>query len=142
MRAIGLLFLACAAVAQAPSPFQPVATVSQIMLTMTYPLSDSLLYIERNPPKDEKDWKAVENTSLMLAESGNLLMIGFRARDQEGWMRDSKLLVEAGAAALKAARTKDVNAILALNDQIVTSCTECHTHYRPGYGQRRRNNQN
>jgi cytochrome c553 len=141
MRAIGLLFLAGVAVAQAPSPFQPVATVSQIMLNMTYPLSDSLLYIERNPPKDEKDWKVVENTSLMLAESGNLLMIGFRARDQEGWMRDSKLLVEAGVAASKAARTKDVNAILALNDQIVTSCTECHTHYRPGYGQRRRNNQ-
>jgi len=141
MRAIGLFFLACAAVAQAPS-FQPVGTTSQIMLAMTYPLSDALLYIERNPPKDDREWKAMENTAIMLAESGNLLMMGFRARDQEGWMRDAKLLVEAGAAAVKAARAKDMNAILALNEQIVTSCTECHTHYRPGYGRRRANNNN
>src|SRR5438477_9793677 len=113
MRAmLGLLFLACAAVAQAPS-FQPIGTTSQIMLGMTYPFSDTLLYIERNPPKDDREWKALENTAMMLGESGNLLMIGFRARDQEGWMRDAKLLVDAGVAAVKAARAKDVNAILA-----------------------------
>ncbi len=136
MRAIGLLLLACAAVAQAPS-FQPIGTTSQIMLAMTYPFSDALLYIERNPPKTEQEWKTVEYTALMLAESGNLLMMGFRARDQDRWMQDSKALVDAGAAALKAARAKDLNGILALNDQIVTSCTECHSHYRPGYGRRR-----
>ncbi|PWU00504.1 MAG: hypothetical protein C5B51_25035 [Terriglobia bacterium] len=142
MRAIlGLLFLACAAVAQAPT-FQAVGTTSQIMLVMTYPFSDALLYIERNPPKTDREWTAMEYNALMVAESGNLLMIGFRARDQEGWMRDAKLLVDAGAAALKAARAKDLNGILALNEQIVTSCTECHSHYRPGYGRRRAANSN
>jgi hypothetical protein len=119
MRAMGLLLLACAAVAQAPS-YQPVASVDQIMLSMSYPLSDALLYIERNPPKTDHDWTNTEYTALMLAESGNLLMMPRLGvpRDQEGWIRDCKLLVDAGAAALKAARAT------------------CHADYRPNYRRR------
>ena len=137
MRTVGLLFLACAAVAQAPS-FQPVGSVSQIMLSMSYPLSDALLYIERNPPKTDHDWTNMEYTALMLAESGNLLMMQRLGvpRDQDGWIKDCKLLVDAGTAAYKAARAKDLNAILGLNDQIVTSCTTCHADYRPNYRRR------
>src|SRR5215472_15119775 len=79
MRAIGLLLLACAAVAQAPS-YQVVGSVSQIMLSMSWPMSDELLYIERNPPKTDKEWTNLQYAALMLAESGNLLMIPGGAR--------------------------------------------------------------
>ena len=78
MRTLGLLFLAGAAIAQAPT-FQPVASVSQIMLAMTYPYSDALLYIERKPPATDNEWNALQNQALMLAESGNLLMMPGRA---------------------------------------------------------------
>ena len=135
MRTLGLLFLAGAAIAQAPV-FQPVATVSQIMLAVTYPNSDALLYIERNPPKTDHEWDALQYQALMLAESGNLLMMEGRARDRDEWMQDAKLLVEAGVASVKAVRAKDVQAILALNDQIVTACTTCHTKYHPRYRKR------
>jgi cytochrome c553 len=135
MRTLGLLFLAGVAMAQAPT-FQPVATVSQIMLAITYPYSDNLLYIERNPPKNDNEWNTMEKQALMLAESGNLLMIEGRARDQGEWMQDARLLVEAGIASVKAVRAKDVQAILALNDQIVTACTTCHTKYHPRYRRR------
>ena len=132
MRALGLLFLAGAAMAQAPT-FQPVASVSQIMIAITYPYSDALLYIERNPPKNDNEWSSLERQALMLAESGNLLMMEGRAKDQDEWMQDAKLLVEAGVASVKAVRAKDVQAILGLNDQIVTACTTCHTKYHPRY---------
>jgi cytochrome c553 len=135
MRTLGLLLLAGAALAQAPS-FQPVASVSQIMLAITYPYSDNLLYIERNPPKTDHEWEVLQYQALMLAESGNLLMMDGRARDQGEWMQDAKLLVEAGVASVKAVRAKDVPAILALNDQIVTACTTCHTKYHPRYRRR------
>lgn len=133
---VGLLLLACAAVAQAPA-FQPVASVSQIMLAITYPYSDALLYIERNPPKDDREWEALQKQALMLAESGNLLMMEGRAKDQGEWMKDAKLLVDAGIAAVKATRAKDVQAVVDLNDQIVAACTTCHTGYHPGYRRRR-----
>lgn len=135
MRTLGLLLLAGAAMAQAPT-FQPVASVSQIMLAVTYPYSDALLYIERKPPTTDNEWSALEKQALMLAESGNLLMMGSRARDQDEWMQDAKLLVEAGVASVKAVRAKDVQAIIGLNDQIVTACTTCHTKYHPRYRRR------
>jgi hypothetical protein len=138
MRALGLLFVASAAVAQAPSSYQPIASVAQIMLSMSYPMSDALLYIERNPPKTDSDWEKLQNAAVVMGESGNLLMMQRLGtpRDQEGWIQDCKLLVDAGAAALKAARAHDLDAILALNDQIVTSCTTCHADYRPNYRRR------
>jgi len=138
MRLIGLLLLACAAIAQAPATaFQPVATVSQIMLAITYPYSDDLLYIERMPPQNDRAWAALESKALMLAESGNLLMMEGRTKDQGEWMKDAQLLVDAGRAAVKATRAKDLQAVVALNDQIVTACTTCHSQYHPGYRRRR-----
>jgi len=115
----------------AQDPFQPVATISEIMVAITLPYSDALLYIQRNPPKNDRDWETLQMQALMLAESGNLLMMKGRAKNQGLWMKDAKLLVEAGAAAVKATRAKDIQAVLALNEQIVSSCITCHTQFRP-----------
>jgi len=108
-----------------------VATISEIMVAITLPYSDALLYIERNPPKNDRDWESLQYQALMLAESGNLLMMKGRAKNQGLWMKDAKLLVDAGAAAVKATRAKDIQAVLGLNEQIVTSCVTCHVQFRP-----------
>jgi hypothetical protein len=63
-------------------------------------------------------------------------MMPGRARDQDRWMQDAALMLEAGRAAFRAAKAKDVAALDALNDQLYTSCTSCHQHYRPNYGRR------
>ena len=139
MRNIGLVLLlglGGAISAQAPTSFQPVGSVSQLMVDIIYPASDALFYIERNPPKNDHDWNAIRGTALTLAESGNLLLMGGRARDQDGWVKDAKLMIDAGTAAFKAAQKKDMQAILDLNEPLSASCTTCHVHYRPGYGKR------
>jgi cytochrome c556 len=43
-------------------------------------------------------------------------------------------MLDAGDAAYKAAKAKDVAGIAALSDQLMESCTSCHKNYRPGYG--------
>ena len=96
-----------------------------------------MFYIQRSPPKNDIEWNELPGKALALAEFGNLMMMPGRARDQDQWLRDSKLLVEAGAAALKFAKAKDVDGIVGLNEQLVMSCTSCHMHYRPAYGRRR-----
>ncbi len=136
MRTLTLFLLAGAMLAQAPQ-FQPVGTVSQVMISITYPTSDALFYIERNPPKTEKDWNEIQAQALMLAESGNLLMIGRRARDQGDWIKESQELVDVGAAAYKAALAKDLPAIVALNQRLNDSCVTCHQQYRPNYRKRK-----
>ena len=136
MRTLTLFLLAGAMLAQAPQ-FQPVGTVSQVMISITYPTSDALFYIERNPPKTEKDWNEIQAQALMLAESGNLLMMGRRARDQGDWIKESQELVDVGAAAYKAALAKDLPAIVALNQRLNDSCVTCHQQYRPNYRKRK-----
>ena len=136
MRILGLLFLAGVAIAQAPSPFRQIGTVSQLMVDIIYPTSDALFYIERTPPKNDRDWNVIRGAALTLAESGNLLLMGSRARDQDRWVKDTQLMIDAGNAAFKAAQKKDMQAILDLNEQLSASCTTCHVHYRPNYGKR------
>lgn len=107
--------------------------MSQLMIDVIYPTSDAIFYVERNPPKNDQDWGVLRTNALTLAESGNLLMMGARARDQGDWIKDAKLLVDAGNAAYKAARAKDLNAVAAVNDQLYAACVTCHQQYRPNY---------
>lgn len=136
MRLAVLFFIACLAIAQAPTSYQPVGTMSQLMIDILYPASDALFYIQRTPPQNDRDWGVIRTNALNLAESGNLLMMPGRARDQGDWIKDAKMIVDAGQAAYKAAQKKDMQAILDLNEQLYESCTKCHSQYRTGYGRR------
>ncbi|HTW67513.1 MAG TPA: hypothetical protein VME17_23000 [Bryobacteraceae bacterium] len=129
----GASLLAFAAVAQAPPRFQLVGNMSQLMIDIIYPTSDALFYVDRDPPKDQHDWNVLRGQALMLAESGNLLVMPGRARDQENWIKYSKQLTELGQTAFRAAQNKDLAGIQALNDPLNDVCVNCHYQYRPGY---------
>jgi len=128
---IGVIVAAGVLTAQAPEP-QPVGTMSEFMVSVIYPAAnDLLLFVHRGAPKDDKEWAAVQRSAILLAESGNLLMMRGRARDQGEWIKHSRMLVDVGAAAYKAARVKDANALLALDEPLNASCITCHKQYRP-----------
>lgn len=133
--ALAAFLFALAVVAQAPAP-RAIGSMSQLMIDVIYPTSNAIFYIERTPPKTEVDWEVVRTNALTLAESANLLMIPARARDNDKWMADAKLLLETGGAAYKAALAKDMAGILALNEQLNTACVQCHMDYRPNYRRR------
>jgi cytochrome c556 len=138
MKIFALSLAVAAALAQAASdrpPTRNVGSMSDLMVKIIYPTSDALFYIESRTPKTDAEWIVLEGQALMLAESANLLMMPGRARDQKQWMADAKLMLDAGAAAVSAAKTKDVEAIAGLSEQLMESCTSCHRHYRKGYGQ-------
>jgi len=132
----GASLLAMAAIAQAPAPFQPVGNMSQLMIDIIYPTSDALFYVDRDPPKNQHEWSLLRGQALMLAESGNLLMMEGRARDQENWIKYSKTMIDIGTTAFKAAQAKDLDGIRALNDPLNDVCVNCHLQYRPGYQKR------
>lgn len=143
MKALALIMTLAATLGQTPSPAPPappkpptrnVGSMSDLMVKIIYPTSDAVFYIESRTPKDDAEWNTFEGQALMLAESANLLMMPGRARDQKQWMADAKLMLDAGTAAVKAAKTKNVEAVSAVSDQLLESCTTCHKHYRPGYG--------
>jgi hypothetical protein len=136
MRVLAMLLLAGLLLAQAPAP-KPVGTMSELMIDVIYPTSNAVFYLFRDPPKNLVDWDKFKTQALTLAESANLLMMPERARDQDKWMADAKLLSDVGTAAYRAAQAKDLDAVNALNDQLNTACVQCHMDYRPAYGRRR-----
>jgi hypothetical protein len=117
-------------------PTRNVGSMSDLMVKIIYPASDALFYIESRTPTTDAEWTVLEGQALMVAESANLLMLPGRARDQKQWMADAKLMLDAGAAALKAAKAKSVEGVAAVSDQLLESCTSCHKTYRPGYGRK------
>jgi cytochrome c556 len=129
------LFVLIAAIASAQTPAespQAVATMKQLMLDLIHPASnDILLFVNRGSPKADVEWAAVRRSALALAESGSLLTMPGRARDQGDWMKDAKTMADIGAAAYKAARAKDFPALAALAESLDASCTACHKQYRP-----------
>jgi hypothetical protein len=132
---IVLYVAAGASLAQAPPQnLKSVGTMSELMLDVIYPTSDEIFYADREEKtKTAKEWNDLRNNALMLAESANLLMAENRARDNDRWMQDAKLLWEAGNKAFIAAKAKDLPAIQALNAELYEACQSCHVHYRPGY---------
>ena len=137
MKIFALSVVIAASLAQAGAdrpPMRNVGSMSDLMVKIIYPASDALFYIETRTPKTDAEWTVLEGQALMVAETANLLMMPGRARDQQQWMADAKLMLDAGAAAVKAAKSKNVEAISALSDQLLESCTSCHKHYRPNYG--------
>jgi hypothetical protein len=123
--------------AQSPAPasdLKVIGTMSELMIRIIYPASDAVFYITTRTPESDVQWGELQGQTLMLAEAANLLMMPGHARDQDRWMTDAKLMRDAGAAAFKAAKAKDVKALEAVNDSLYQSCTTCHMHYRPNYG--------
>jgi hypothetical protein len=120
--------------AAAPA-FKPVGTNLQLMQAMVIPAADAVWAAGGEAPKNDEEWTKVRNNALLLAEAGNLLMIGDRAKDQDVWMQMSQSLIDAGSAAFKAAEAKNAEGVMMAGDALYNSCEGCHMKYQPQTGQ-------
>jgi len=132
IRMAGLLvFLASGSIlAQAPT-FQPVGTVRQIMLGIVKPTSDVIFKFQFDPPKTDEEWATLQNSALNLAETGNLLLLPGRVKDEGEWTKQAKALRETGSKAFKAANAKDAKALETIGNDIDSTCESCHGKYLP-----------
>jgi len=127
---------------QAPAmPFKPTFTVFQLMegpighAAEVYWDSVSTIVDEKgiteNFPRTDEEWEAVWAAGVTLSESGNLLMMSPRAKDDGDWMKWSAALVDVGAEATKAAESKNPEEVLAVGERVYNVCTQCHMQYIP-----------
>ena len=124
MRKAIWLVSACGCVALATVEAQrarikPIASIMELHEAMISPSSDAIFDVGREAPTNDKEWTAVRNHAVILAESANMLMLEGRAKDAGAWMKFSTALADAAAAALRAARTKNLDGVLEAGDQIV-----------------------
>jgi hypothetical protein len=80
-------------------------------------------------PSTDEEWAAVWRAALVVAESGNLLMVEGRARDRKEWMTLSRALVTVGKQAVAAAAARDPKAVFDVGGQLFEACTACHASY-------------
>jgi hypothetical protein len=130
------------------------ANLNQLMRGILFPNSNIVFAVQSDDPTTLKGpreasaatdpltglyggWQAVENASLALAESANLLTIprqcsnGRPAPVQNAdWIKFVQGLRDAGMASLKAAQSKNQDMILEVADQISIACGNCHEVYR------------
>ena len=113
------------AAAAAPGP-RAVADMDALMTRIIQPASDAVFYISRNPPADDAQWREMERQTLILAESANLLLLPGYTAGSEQWMQDTALMRDAAVRAWRAARQRDLDALVELNNDLYTSCENCH----------------
>jgi hypothetical protein len=115
---------------------RPIATIEQIMETaiepVAYKVYDAAVWengVQVGGPKTDDDWKMVEANALMLAETGNLLLMGSRMKDETGWVTRTRAMMDAANEAAKAAAAKNTDAVFNAGTKIYQACTACHLQY-------------
>jgi hypothetical protein len=71
----------------------------------------------------------VEQAAVVLAESGNLLLLPGRAQPGGAWIEFSTAMSFAGERLLAAAESQDADAVFELGAELYDSCLGCHQRY-------------
>ena len=139
---LGALMIGCSGPAEPPPgpPFRPISNIGELMHDVVYPGAEivwdavgtimTLEGTEEIQPGNEDEWVAVIGGARTLMESGNLLMMDGRAKDQEAWMRRSLDLIEAAEKVLEAAEARDAQTLFDRGELIYNACQGCHWEYR------------
>jgi hypothetical protein len=136
---LALAFIGGCSAGPTPPPMKPVADVKQLMASVVDPAADviwgsvgtivSEKGTEERAPKTDEEWAAVFNSAVIVSESGNLLMMDGRAKDNGEWIKHSRDLIDIGSRTMKAAQARDKDAIFTLGGDIYNVCADCHKTY-------------
>jgi hypothetical protein len=93
------------------------------------PASDAVFVVGKAAPKNDKEWAAVEGGAAKLIDAGKVLADEAPASDGANWTRLAKAMADAAAVAGRAAKEKNVDAVLDAGDVLYTTCEDCHRQY-------------
>jgi hypothetical protein len=111
---------------------EPVADTKLLMVGLASPNLDGLGKLLSTKPKDAEAWGFARGQALILAETGNLLLLRppRTATGEEPWMQQSAALREAGAVLAKVAAAKDYTKARAALASLANVCNRCHQTFR------------
>jgi len=99
------------------------------MTLITIPASNAIFEAAGEAPKTDAGWESVKDNALLIAESGNLLMMAGRARDNQEWMNEARGMVDAALVVMNAAAAKNADKLAEAGDKVYTTCETCHEKY-------------
>jgi hypothetical protein len=116
-----------------PAPkLEPVAETKLLMEALADPNFKGLGKLLAEKPKDDEAWRFARGQALLVAETGNLLMMRPpKARDaQDNWMAKATELREAAAGLARAAGARDYLKSRAGVAQVANACNRCHQAFK------------
>lgn len=138
-----------------PGP-KPYANLAKVMRGIPFPASNLIFDTQSNDPAAKPTesggasgatsafsgvyggWEAVENAAIAISETANLIMIPGRLcqngrpvpLDRADFQKFAQGLADAGQAALKAAQSKNLDAMVEVSGTVSDACAACHEVYR------------
>jgi cytochrome c556 len=134
-----LFLLAGVAIAQAPSYTpKPYGSLKQVMRGVALPSSDIIFGVQGKEPKTDAEWQIVENASVAIEETANLILLRGRVRSNgqpvpvqaADYAKFAAALIPAGRDCLKAAQKKNQDDVSNCTDSLSQACDNCHKVYR------------
>jgi hypothetical protein len=120
---------------QAPPKAVPVMDTGELMNLFLQPLYEELKQSLARPPADRKEWAAIYQAAVRLAEADNLLFIrpSGRHTDDPAWAPASAEARQAAAdiaaatfVALRNVRRDDFEPLRARLTRVADTCNACH----------------
>lgn len=120
--------------AKATARLEPVAETKLLMEGMADPNTRALGKLLTAKPKDAEAWKFARGQALLLAETGNLLLMRPpKAKGgEDAWVTHAAELRENATALARAAAAKDYLQARASLAATANACNRCHQTFRVG----------
>lgn len=111
--------------------FEVVAETRLLMEGLAQPNYESLLRHLRERPGDAETWAFARGQALLIAETGNLLMLRPpRNAGRDAWMQRSMELRQAAAMLARSLGARDLESSRAALVNVAGACNRCHQTFR------------
>jgi hypothetical protein len=133
---LALLLLLTPGSAQRPAPaftpkFEVVGETRLLMEGLAHSNYRSLAKLLRAKPTDLDTWVFARGQSILIAETGNLLLLRPpRNTGRDTWMKLAMAMRSEAAEVARAAGSRDYTAATANLTRLTDSCNRCHTTFR------------
>ena len=119
--------------------FTPVVSLNALMVTWIDNAGHVMWDVEKEgfAPKNEADWIELEDHATQLAAAGSLIQMGGTGQadagwvQQVGWKTNAQAMTAAALAGVSAAKSRNLEALIKANGELVTTCEGCHKAFKP-----------
>jgi cytochrome c556 len=105
----------------------------EVMESVIAPATDTLWRVE--DPQTDEDWKQLEEAAIATIAAGVLVKRGDASATDDAWATDpawrelADRMISVAAECRDAARTRDLDALLAAGEVLYPPCAECHMQF-------------
>jgi len=123
----------------APTTAKPEVSINAVMVALIDHAGHQLwnVEVEGKAPKTDADWENVQEHAVQIAAAGPAITVGGTGPSDAVWVKSpswqsyAQRMSDAGVAAMNAAKSKDLSALVKANGQLVESCVGCHKEFKP-----------